>query len=103
MMYEVNKYSLSIEEKPNVHPHSPHFVMERKRKRGRDTQYTYYAETLEEAQAKIAELKAAKIKDLERAIQYHEDQALYNRGRLAAILKEHHPDAGKVMDEKKPG
>jgi len=103
MMYEVNKYSLSIEEKPDVQPLSAHFVMERKRKRGRDTQYTYYAESLQEAQAKVAELKAAKIKDLERAIQYHETQAMYNRGRLAAILNEHHPDAGKVMDEKKPG
>ena len=100
MMYEVNKYSLSIEEKPDVQPLSAHFVMERKRKRGRDTQYTYYAESLQEAQAKVAELKAAKIKDLERAIQYHETQAMYNRGRLAAILNEHHPDAGKVMDEK---
>jgi hypothetical protein len=101
MMYEINKYSMEIAERPDVVLHSPHFVMERKRKRGRDTQYTYYAETIEEAHAKLAELKAAKIKDLERAIQYHETQAMYNRGRLAAILKEHHPDAGKVMDEKK--
>ena len=99
MMYEVNKYSLSIEEKPDVQPLSAHFVMERKRKRGKETKYTYYAESLQEAQAKVAELKAKKIKDLERAIEYHETQALYNRGRLAAILKEHHPDAGKVIKD----
>jgi len=101
MMYEVNKYSLAIEERPDIQPLTKHFVMERKRKRAKDSSFTYYAETLEEAQAKVAELKADKIKDLERAIQYHETQAMYNRGRLAAILKEHHPDAGKVMDEKK--
>ena len=99
-MYEVNKYSLSIEERPDAHPVSKHFVMIRKHKRAKDSSFTFYAETLEEAQAKVAELKAKKIKDLERAIQHHEDQAMYNRGRLAAILKEHHPDAGKVMDEK---
>ena len=99
MMYEVNKYSLAIEERPDVQPLTKHFVMERKQKRGKDTSYSYYAETLEEAQAKVAELKAEKIKDLERAIQYHETQALYNRGRLAAILKEHHPDAGKVIKD----
>ena len=102
MMYEVNKYSFEIKERSDVQPLSKHFVMERnKDKRAKDSSFTYYAETLEEAQAKVAELKAAKIKDLERAIQYHEDQAMYNRGRLAAILKEHLPDAGKVMDEKK--
>jgi len=99
MMYEVNKYSLSIQERPDVQPLTKHFVIERKQKRGKDTSYSYYAETLEEAQAKVAELKADKIKDLERAIQYHEDQAMYNRGRLAAILKEHHPDAGKVIKD----
>ena len=99
MMYEVNKYSLSIEERLDVYPHSPHFVMQRKRKLGRDTRFTYYAESLQEAQAKVAELKAKKIKDLERAIQHHETQAMYNRGRLAAILKEHHPDAGKVIKD----
>ena len=103
MMYEVNKYSLFIQERPDVQPLTKHFVMERKQKRGKDTSYSYYAESLQEAQAKVAELKAKKIKDLERAIQHHETQAMYNRGRLAAILKEHHPDAGKVMDEKKPG
>jgi hypothetical protein len=103
MMYQLNKYSFAIEETPNAHPVSKHFVMIGKHKRAKDSSFTYYAETLQEAQAKVAELKADKIKDLERAIQYHEDQALYNRGRLAAILKEHHPDAGKVMDEKKPG
>ena len=100
MMYQLNKYSFAIEEMPNAHPVSKHFVMVGKHKRAKDSSFTYYAETLEEAQAKVAELKADKIKNLERAIQYHEDQALYNRGRLAAILKEHHPDAGKVMDEK---
>ncbi|NBW22272.1 MAG: hypothetical protein EBR82_81405 [Caulobacteraceae bacterium] len=99
MMYEVNKYSLSIQERPDVQPLTKHFVMERKQKRGKDTSYSYYAESLQEAQAKVAELKAAKIKDLERAIQYHEDQAMYNRGRLAAILKEQHPDAGKVIKD----
>ena len=101
MMYQLNKYSFAIEEMPNAHPVSKHFVMIGKHKRAKDSSFTFYAETLEEAQAKVAELKAEKIKDLERAIQYHEDQAMYNRGRLAAILKEHHPDAGKVMDEKK--
>ena len=103
MMYEINKHTLFIDERPNANLLSAHFVMVGKFRRGRDTIDTYYAETLQEAQAKVAELKADKIKDLERAIQYHEDQALYNRGRLAAILKEHHPDAGKVMNEKKPG
>ncbi len=100
MMYQLNKYSFAIEETPNAHPVSKHFVMIGKHKRAKDSSFTYYAETLEEAQAKVAELKADKIKDLERAIQYHEDQALYNRGRLAAILKEHHPDAGKVIKDK---
>jgi hypothetical protein len=99
MMYEVNKYSLAIEEKPDIQPLTKHFVMERKRKRGKDTSYSYYAETMQEAEAKVAELKSAKIKDLERAIEHHETQALYNRGRLAAILKEHHPDAGKVIKD----
>ena len=100
MMYEVNKYSLAIEERPDTKPLSKHFVMVMDRhKRAKDSSLSYYAQTLEEAQAKVAELKADKIKDLERAIQYHEDQALYNRGRLAAILKEHHPDAGKVIKE----
>ena len=88
-----------MDERPNAHPLSAHFVMVGKFRRGRDTIDTYYAQTLEEAQAKVAELKAAKIKNLERAIQYHEDQAMYNRGRLAAILKEHHPDAGKVIKD----
>ena len=88
MMYEVNKHSLAIEEMPGVQPHSPHFVMERKRKIGKDTQFSYYAESLEEAQAKVEELKAKKIEDLKRAIEYHEDQALYNRGRLAALVIE---------------
>ncbi len=102
-MYEVYKYSMEIAERPDVRPVSKHFVMIGKRKRAKDSSFTFYAESLEEAQAKVAELKADKIKDLERAIAYHEDQAMYNRGRLAAILKEHHPNAGKVMDEKKPG
>ena len=102
-MYEINKHTLFIDERPNANLLSAHFVMVGKFRRGRDTIDTYYAETLQEAQAKVAELKADKIKDLERAIQYHEDQALYNRGRLAAILKEHLPGVGKVMNEKKPG
>ena len=87
MMYEVNKHSLAIEERPNVQPHSAHFVLERKRKIGKDTQFSYYAESIEEAQAKVAELQAKKVEALKRAIQYHEDQAMYNRGRLAALLK----------------
>ena len=100
MMYEVNKYSLAIQERPDIQPHSKHFVMVKKRKRGKDTSYAYYAETIEEAQAKLAELKADKIRDLERAIEYHETQALYNRGRLAAILGHHLPDAGKLIEKK---
>ena len=100
MMYEVNKYSLSIEERPNVYPHSPHFVMERKRKRGKETQYTYYAETMQEAEAKVAELKADKIEKLKKEVEYHESQALYAKSRLMAILKEQLPDAGKVIDQK---
>jgi hypothetical protein len=100
MMYEINKHTLFIDERPNANLLSAHFVMVGKFRRGRDTIDTYYAESMEEAQAKVAELKAAKIKDLERAIAHHEDQALYNRGRLAALLKEHHPDAGKVIDQK---
>jgi hypothetical protein len=100
MMYEVNKHSLAIDERPDTKPLSKHFVMVMDRhKRAKDNSFTYYAETLEEAQAKVAELKADKIKDLKRAIEYHETQALYNRGRLAAILKEHHPDAGKVIKD----
>jgi hypothetical protein len=99
MMYEINKHTLFMDERPNAHLLSAHFVMVGKFRRGRDTIDIYYAESLQEAQAKVAELKSAKIKDLERAIQYHEDQALYNRGRLAAILKEHHPDAGKVIKD----
>lgn len=102
MMYEVNKYSLAIKEKPDVRPHSRCFVAYYLNSRigqlmKKDNKYEYFAETLEEAQAKVAELKAKKVEALKRAIQYHEDQAMYNRGRLAAIMKEHHPDAGKVI------
>jgi len=104
MMYEVNKTTLRITENPDAFWRKGQYVsIGRSCRKGKDTHISYFAETLEEAQAKAAELRAEKVAHYERVIEYHEDQALYNRGRLAAILKEHHPDAGKVMDEKKPG
>ncbi len=109
-MYEVNKNGLFIEEKKNAHPHSKHFVMVGKYKEHKNNTHCFYAQTLEEAQAKLAELVADEIKYLEDGIKFHENQIEYHeyriscdRRRLAAILKEHHPDAGKVIDEKKPG
>jgi hypothetical protein len=88
MMYQVNKYSFTIEERLDVYPHSQHFVMQRKLKLGRDTQFTYYAESLQEAEAKVVELKAKKIEDLKKQIEYHESQALYAKSRLMALISE---------------
>ena len=101
MMYEVNKTTLRITENPDAFWRKGQYVsIGRSCRKGKDTHISYFAETLEEAQAKAAELRAEKVAHYERAIEYHETQALYNRGRLATILKEHHPDAGKVIDQK---
>jgi hypothetical protein len=88
MMYEVNKYSFAIEERPKAHPVSKHFVMVGKFRRAKDSSFTYYAETMQEAEAKVVELKAKNIEDLKKQIEYHESQALYAKSRLMAITSE---------------
>ncbi len=88
MMYQLNKYSFAIEETPNAHPVSEHFVMIGKHKRAKDSSFTYYAETMQEAEAKVVELKAKKIEDLKKQIEYHESQALYAKSRLMALISE---------------
>ena len=92
MMYEVNKFSFEIKEAPNIRPLSNCYVQEmspiRVRRIGKDTAWNYYAETKEEAEAKVVELKAKKIEDLEKQIEYHESQALYAKSRLMALISE---------------
>jgi hypothetical protein len=93
MMYEVNKFSFEIKEAPDVSPLTKHFVGKHISstivlRRGKDTEWNYYAETMQEAEAKVAELKAKKIEDLKKQIEYHESQALYAKSRLMAIASE---------------
>ena len=91
-MYEVNKFSFEIKEAPSIRPLSNCYVQEispaRTRRKGKDTEWNYYAETKEEAEAKVAELKAAKIEKLKKEIEYHESQALYAKSRLMALISE---------------
>lgn len=92
MMYEVNKFSFEIKEAPNIRPLSNCYVQEmspiRVRRKGKDTEWNYYAETKEEAEAKVAELKSAKIEKLKQEIEWHESQALYAKSRLMALISE---------------
>ena len=93
MMYQVIKSTFEIEEAPNVRPLSQHFVGKyisstKVLRRGKDTEWSYYAETIEEAEAKVAELKAAKIEKLKQEIEWHESQALYAKSRLMALISE---------------
>ena len=91
-MYEVNKFTFEIKEAPNIRPLSNCYVQEmspiRVRRKGKDTKWNYYAETKEEAEAKVAELKAAKIEKLKQEIEWHESQALYAKSRLMALISE---------------
>ena len=92
MMYQVIKSTLEIEEAPNVRPLSKAYVeyvsAAKIRRIGKDTKESYYAETMQEAEAKVAELKAKKIEDLKKQIEYHESQALYAKSRLMALISE---------------
>ncbi len=92
MMYEVNKFSFEIKEAPNIRPLSNCYVQEmspiRVRRKGKDTEWNYYAETMQEAEAKVAELKSAKIEKLKQEIEWHESQALYAKSRLMALISE---------------
>jgi len=92
MMYEVNKFSFEIKEAPNIRPLSNCYVQEMSpiwvRRKGKDTEWNYYAETMQEAEAKVAELKSAKIEKLKQEIEWHESQALYAKSRLMALISE---------------
>ena len=92
MMYQVIKSTLEIEEAPNVRPLSKAYVeytsSGTSNRVGKNTKWSYYAETMQEAEAKVAELKTAKIEKLKKEIEYHESQALYAKSRLMALISE---------------
>jgi hypothetical protein len=85
MMYYVNKSSLSITEQPHVQPFSEHFVMVGKLQVVKDNTFSFYAETLEEAQAMAAKMRAERVAFYNECIRNNEKEIAYYRRSLAEI------------------